>query len=273
MAKHKHVRKYFTPKELAFIEHFMIHGKPMEAYIHAGYSDLGKIRNVMKAQDLLKRPRIKAEIDARNAARKERTNISEDLVLQRLWTIASADATEIVSVKVSNCRYCWGANFDYQYTSLEWETKLKEAEEYNLEEPAPRGGHNYTVDRAPHPDCPQCFGAGKKQVMIQDTQNLSPQARMLYAGAEETRYGVKVKMHDQLAALVKVADHLGMFESKTIEAMRQAQLKKIQAETDAIGKELQPVKVEINVVDASNPERVRGEPLKQEELDDTESES
>lgn len=96
---------------------------------------------------------------------------------------------------------------------------------------------------------------------------------MLYAGAEETRYGVKVKMHDQLAALVKVADHLGMFESKTIEAMRQAQLKKIQAETDAIGKELQPVKVEINVVDASNPERVRGEPLKQEELDDTESES
>mgnify|MGYP006913697178 FL=1 len=87
--------------------------------------------------------------------------------------------------------------------------------------------------------------------MIQDTHNLSPQARILYAGAEETRYGVKVKMHDQLAALVKVADHLGMFESKTIEAMRKAQLAKIKAETDALGKELQPVKVEINVIDLS----------------------
>ena len=71
------------------------------------------------------------------------------------------------------------------------------------------------------------------------------------------RNGIKIKMHDQLQALVKVADHLGMFESATVEKLRQANLKKVEAETSAIGKELVPVKVEIQVVDASNPNRVR----------------
>lgn len=273
MTTHKQARKNFTGRELAFIEHYMIHGKPLAAYQHAGYAVLSKERMVLKGQELLRRPRIKEEIAKRKAERKARTGISEDLVLQRLWSIASADATELVSVKVHNCRYCWGTNFDYQYTDLEWQTKLSEAEEFSLEEPPERGGHNYTVSRPPHPDCPQCFGAGRKQVMVQATQNLSPQGRMLYAGAEETRYGVKVKMHDQLAALVKVADHLGMFESKTIESLRQAQLKKLEAETDAIGKELQPVKVEIQVVDASNPNRERGKPLDQGKPNDPESES
>lgn len=266
-------RKNFTGRELAFIEHYMVHGKPLAAYQHAGYAELSKDRMVLKGQELLRRPRIKEEIAKRRAERKARTGISEDLVLERLWTIASADASELVSVKVANCRHCWGDNFDYQYTELEWQNKLDEAEEFNLEEPAPRGGHNFQASRPPHPDCPHCFGAGKKHVMIQDTHNLSPQARILYAGAEETRYGVKVKMHDQLAALVKVADHLGMFESKTIEAMRKAQLAKIKAETDALGKELQPVKVEINVVDASNPDRERGKPLNQGTPNDSESES
>lgn len=265
--------KKFTGKEILFIEHYMVHGKPLDAYKHAGYAELSRDRMVMKAQELLKRPRIKEEISKRRQERKERTQISEDLVLQRLWTIATADANELVAVKVTNCRHCWGDNFDFQYTDLEWQNKLQEAEDYNLEDPDPRGGHNYTVSRPPHPDCPHCFGAGIKKVVINDTQELSPSARLLYAGAEEGRYGIKVKMHDQLAALVKVADHLGMFESKTIEAMRQAQLAKIKAETDALGKEMQPVKVEINVVDASNPERVRGEQLNQGTSNDPESDT
>ena len=50
--------------------------------------------------------------------------------------------------------------------------------------------------------------------MIRDTTDLSAGGKALFAGVKETQQGVEIKMHDQAAALVNVAKHLGMFPNK-----------------------------------------------------------
>ena len=41
---------------------------------------------------------------------------------------------------------------------------------------------------------------------------ISPAAAALYAGAEQTKYGLKVVMHDKVAAMEKLFKHLGLYE-------------------------------------------------------------
>lgn len=247
-----------TAKERKFCEEYVRTGSSADAYLNAGYAVLNPATKMTtKAAEILKRPQIKEYIAELKDARAKRVGITHDMVLKRLWAIASADPNDIVSVRVSNCRYCWGKDFKYQFTDVELEHRYAEAERLGMDEPSEEGGGGFNLSRPPHPDCPSCGGSGKAKLLYQDTTKLSPKARLLYAGAEPTRNGIKIKMHNQLDALVKTADALGMFESETIEKLRQANLKKVEAETREIGKELTPVKVEINVVDASKPERVR----------------
>ena len=247
-----------TKKERTFCEEYVKTGSSLDAYIKAEYSLMAdKAKMYVKAAEILKRPKVKAYIDELKIGRAKRVNITIDQVVHRLWAIANADPNDLVSVRVSNCRHCWGKDFKYQHTDAELQAKYDEAERLGMDEPDELGGAGFNMSRVPHPDCPSCGGIGRSKLMIKDTTQLQGDARLLYAGAEPTRNGIKIKMHDQLQALVKVADHLGMFESATVEKLRQANLKKVEAETSAIGKELVPVKVEIQVVDASNPNRVR----------------
>jgi ribosomal protein L29 len=74
-------------------------------------------------------------------------------------------------------------------------------------------------------------------------------------------------MHDQMTAVIKLGDYLGIFESKTVEELRKLQLAKVQAETDALNRQQLPIRVEIQVQDASNPDRTRGEMLNDTETD------
>lgn len=245
-----------TKLERKFCEEYVRTGSNIEAYNNAGYAMCENTNKAQtKAAEIMKRPQVKAYVEELKVARAKRVGITHDMVLYRLWGIASADPNDIVSVRVTNCRHCWGKEFKYQYTDDEIETMETESEELDIVLDT-KGGGGFNASRPPHPDCPACAGVGKSKLMVKDTTTLDGNARLLYAGAEPTRNGIKVKMHNQLDALVKIADHLGMFESRTVEQLRQAQLKKVQAETDQIGKELTPVKVEINVVDASNPKRV-----------------
>jgi phage terminase small subunit len=45
-------------------------------------------------------------------------------------------------------------------------------------------------------------------------KKLSDPALALLARVKQTRHGVEVELHDQMAALEKVARHLGMFNDK-----------------------------------------------------------
>jgi hypothetical protein len=49
-------------------------------------------------------------------------------------------------------------------------------------------------------------------VVLADTDKLSPEAAILYAGAKQGKYGIEIMLHDKGAALEKVFKHLGLYE-------------------------------------------------------------
>lgn len=139
-------------------------------------------------------------------------------VLQRLWGIATADPNELVKHKVVNCRHCWGLDHQYQWIDeLEFEEMCRQHREAEMPEPMCDGGFGFRKTKPPHPECNKCDGEGKGYVHVEDTSTLSDTARMLYAGVEQGKEGIKIKMHDQMAALQLVGKHIGMFvEQKKI---------------------------------------------------------
>lgn len=150
-------------------------------------------------------------------------------VLQRLWGIATADPNELVKYKLVNCRHCWGVDHQFQWRDeAEFEEALNQAiaeekeiqnemPDYQATYPNDEGGYGYRRTKPPHPECPKCDGEGKGYVHVEDTSNLSETAKLLYAGVEQGKEGIKVKMHDQVAVLQLVGKHIGMFvEQKKI---------------------------------------------------------
>ena len=77
--------------------------------------------------------------------------------------------------------------------------------------PTDDGGYGYSTKLSPYADCPECDGLGIIRVHYADTSTIQNVSRSLFAGVEETQHGIKVKMHDQMAALNAVAKHLGFF--------------------------------------------------------------
>ena len=81
----------------------------------------------------------------------------------------------------------------------------------------------------PHPKCPKCRGEGFGSVHAHDSRHVSQAALALYAGVKQTKEGFEIKMHDQLAALDKVAKHLGMFSDKSASPLDD-ELKRLEVE-------------------------------------------
>lgn len=167
---------------------------------------------------LLADPEVQAEIARLNAARAERLQITADLVLERLWMIATADPREIVEYRRTCCRYCHGTDFRYQHTTQEiarkrtaWEAVQTKNSVAVFDE---EGGIGYNGTLPPNPKCPECFGEGVERVYVHDTRRLSRSALCLYAGVKQTKDGLEAKLHDQHAALVNVGRHFGMFDPK-----------------------------------------------------------
>ena len=188
-----------------------------EAYVSAGYKP-----HRGNAARLSANESVQARVAEFQKAAAEKAGASVEGVLMRLWAIAIADPAELVEYQVGCCRYCWGKRFRYQETAGEQARRLAQFErdaraaagteqedeflEFNL-----MGGAGYNATRAPNPACPECFGRGEGQAIFKDTRKASPAARILYSGVKVTKEGQEVRMHDQVSALTKVGQHLGMF--------------------------------------------------------------
>ena len=179
------------------------------AAIDAGYSPKTARQ---KAVELLNDPRIDAAINEAIKDRAKRLRIDADSVLYKWWQIANADPNELTQLRRFNCRYCWGDDHEYQWTPKQYERACLDAQKDDQPEPYNLGGSFYEKKRAPHPDCPECGGDGAEQVYFADPTELSPQAKLLYQGVEQTKFCVKINMVDQMKALDNVARHLGMFK-------------------------------------------------------------
>ena len=203
-----------TPKQQRFVEEYLVDLNGTQAAIRAGYS--AKTAQEQSSR-LLSNVMVRNAISAERQVQLERTEITADRVLREAWGILTADARELVQVKVGCCRHCWGEGHRYQRTlaeynhdHAEWLAKQRAGKaEGDFEE---QGGIGYDSLRPPHPECPECCGDGYSRVVLADTRKISPAAAALYAGAEVTKTGIKIHMHDKVAAMEKLFKHLGLYE-------------------------------------------------------------
>jgi phage terminase small subunit len=194
-----------TPKQKAFVDEYLVDLNATQAAMRAGYSE--KTARQIGEQNLSKLD-IQQALQRRMKEREERTEITQDQVLQKWWALANADANELVEFRRGCCRFCHGEGNRYQRTQAEYLNASKEGD--GVPE-AEDGGTGFNPKRAPNPECPECFGDGHGYTVFKDTRSLSASGRELYAGVKQTKEGLEVKMQARDKALEMVGRHLGMF--------------------------------------------------------------
>lgn len=211
MAKRK-----LTDRQARFVDEYLIDLNGKQAAIRSGYSEKAAAHIAVR---LLANPLVSAYIAERKADRRERVEVTQDMVLRRLWLIATADPRKVVEYRRTCCRHCYGEGYRFQRTAGELERDRVEHERRlaagdKVGPFAELGGAGYNRTRAPNKACPECRGEGVGEAFAHDSRGYDEQAAMLYAGVKVTRDGLEIKTHDQDAALDRVARHLGMFKER-----------------------------------------------------------
>lgn len=201
-------------RQQRFVNEYLIDRNGARAYIRAGYKVKNEDVAAVMASRLLRDDKVKKAIEAGEAELAERNKITQDKVLNRLWEMATADPNELMRYTRVNCRFCWGIDFNYQWTVGEFKRAIQHAHDTNAPEPKCEGGLDFDRLKAPNPDCPECRGEGVGYTYIADTTRVSDQAKLLYAGIKESQHGIEIKMNDQVAALIKAGQHIGMFKDR-----------------------------------------------------------
>lgn len=202
-------------REKVFVDEYLIDLDPRRAALAAGYSvSMANSKAYQWVSDGKAKPHVYAAAQVRIKEREKRTEITQDLVLQRWWEIANADAAELTAVHYRCCRHCYGERHAYQWIDeAEYERAVANAEANEAPIPSDEGGYGFIPTLSPNAKCPKCFGEGHVHVHLADTRKLSPAGRLLFDGVKETKFGVEVKVQDRAKALENVARHLGMFKT------------------------------------------------------------
>lgn len=244
-----------TAKQQRFVDEYLKDLNGKQAAIRAGYSE--RSAAVIAAENLTK-PNVQSAIEKRMNARGQKAAITQTMVLERLWMIATANPNELIEYRRGCCRHCFGADHLYQWKD-EAEMLKSVADAADPDSVTEEGGFGFDPTIRPHPKCPKCHGEGFGSVHAHDSRTVSPAALALYAGVKQTKEGFEIKMHDQLAALDKVAKHLGMFSDKSSspldDEMKRLNIEKLRRELEDPNKGLpEPKQVIIGVEDASDPD-------------------
>lgn len=207
-----------TAKEKRFVDEYLVDLNATQAAIRAGYSPRSAMQH---SAVMLSKPHIAAAVAEAQAKRAERTEITQDMVLERWWQIATANPNELMQFRRTNCRHCHGNGHDYQWIN---EAEFEQACDAEMEQarkddraaqlPSDVGGYGFNATVTPHAGCTVCFGEGHGRVHFNDTREVKGPALLLYAGAKVSKEGIEVKVHDQAKALENVARHLGMFKDR-----------------------------------------------------------
>jgi phage terminase small subunit len=155
-----------------------------------------------------------------HAIRKHREEYEQRRVRQAAYDIATADPTQIISVRRCNCRWCWGLNHEYQRTDWELERDLNRFIAANRQGITfnEMGGGGFVKSRDPNPECPICLGDGEEVVRITDFRKLSARQKNLISGIKVGKGGVvtEIKFHDKVQAINIFAKIAGMITEKKV---------------------------------------------------------
>ncbi|WP_414501703.1 terminase small subunit [Zymobacter sp. IVIA_5232.4 C2] len=203
-----------TPRAASFVVEYMKDRNGTQAALRAGYAESGAS---VQASRLLANAKVRRAVDEQIQAQTARTLIGQDWVLGQWAAIATADVSELTQVRRGCCRHCHGVDHGYQYIDEAEHQATEERAEAKGYELPPFGGYGYTAHQRPNADCPMCGGEGMARVYTPDTRDLSPTARLLLDGIEQTKNGIKVTTRDRDAALDRIAKHLGMLSNSRVE--------------------------------------------------------
>jgi phage terminase small subunit len=199
-----------TPSQEVFVREYLIDLNATRAYKRA-YPHVTKGSAETLGPKLLGNVGVSAAIEIAKDERADRTNLTADWVVNKIRTVANADARELIAVHVGCCRYCWGEGHLYQRTEGEMERdRNKHDEDRGVFDE--QGGTGYSVKNEPNTDCPMCGGDGKHRIVAKDTRTLSAGAVALYAGAKEGKDGLSILTNDQSGAVEKLGRHMGIYE-------------------------------------------------------------
>lgn len=205
-------RAKLTPKQLRFVEEYIVDLNATQAAIRSGYST--RTAEVIGYENLNK-PQIAAAIAESQKKLADRTGITQEAVLRRWWDIATANPNELIQYRRLCCRYCFGRDHAYQWRDEEeFDRACRSAKAEEARMPTDDGGYGFDHQERPHPKCPQCHGEGQGDVFVADTRDLNGAARLLYDGVKITKNGLEVQTLNRDKALENVARHLGMFNDK-----------------------------------------------------------
>lgn len=208
-----------TVKQKIFADEYLVDLNATRAYKAAYANCKNDETAAVNASRLLRNAKVDAYIQQRIKDREKRTEITQDMVLQRWWDIATADPNEIIHLRRVCCRHCFGIGNQYQWRdAVEYQQAVQAAQNYARAEgkdpviPSDAGGYGYDHLAKPNLKCPYCRGEGHEELYAADTRYLGPKAKLLYAGIKQTQAGIEIKFKDQDKALENVARHLGMFK-------------------------------------------------------------
>lgn len=200
-----------TPKQRRFVNEYCVDENATQAALRAGYSENGA---GVQAHMLLKNIKIKEAIAERMEEVAVAASITPEWVVGQWAKIAQANPNDITQVRRTCCRHCHGYGNQYQWTEAEYSAAVDKAVDSGKPAPDGLGGFGFNPNAAPAANCPECGGQGIEDVYVADTRKLRGAAKVLYAGAERTRNGIKIHTRDQDAAVANLARYLGMLVDK-----------------------------------------------------------
>ncbi|EGJ11957.1 terminase small subunit [Rubrivivax benzoatilyticus JA2 = ATCC BAA-35] len=175
-----------------------------------------------RAHELASSAQIRERVHYLMAAAAKANEVDVALVLKEYLTRLRADPRELTEIRVSACRYCWGAGHRRQFTDGELEDARARHDDLRAacvaagkDDPGEfdeRGGGGYSRALKPNADCPTCGGDGEARVRLRDSETYSEGAIALFGGVKETKEGIEVKLADRDHALMQLARHVNFFE-------------------------------------------------------------
>lgn len=163
-----------TPRQARFVFEYCKDFNATKAYVRAGYAEQGAGAGGSR---LLENVEVQEAIEEQKALLARVATLSPEWILNQWMLIASANPADLVKVERDRCPGCW------------------ELSDANL---------------PPNPACSRCKGRGEERVIVTETSKLKGAAKALYAGAVQTKDGIKILMRDQTSALDNLSKYMGM---------------------------------------------------------------
>ena len=161
-----------TAKQQCFVAEYLIDLNATQAAIRAGYSE--RTADVQGVR-LLGNVKVQEALNKAIKNREQRTNITQDQVLQELAKIAFSNGADFAKVVTEKRMHCFSNEETGEIESREVDVQM---------------------------------------VVLENTDSLPADKKAAIAGIKETKNGIVIESCDKIKALELLGRHLGMFKDK-----------------------------------------------------------